>query len=91
MYRYYPVSGTVRDVQNEEAQFLMNQQSSQWEDERTEHGILLMAVYDWASFMRDSEFVIDIPNLREGGNVALNTHASAFFGFEIYGDCFLKL
>lgn len=94
MYDYYPVTGAVQQLTNEEAHKKMNKISSQWEDETTPLGKLFMGVYDWAYTSTDNNGVhfmnTDIPNLRTGGSIPENVNASRVFGFIIYGDCFLK-
>ncbi len=90
MFKHYQTDGTVTELEDSDAFEKMNNISNQWEDETTNKGKLYMGVFDWASFTKDNVFTIDIPNLRTGGQVLKNEKASEEFGFEIYGDCFLK-
>lgn len=91
MFRYYPIEGNVRDISDAEAHQLMNEICEQWEDEITPLGRLFMGVYDWDFSNTPLGMEINIPNLRTGGAVPKNEVGSAEFGFEIFGDCFLKL
>lgn len=91
MYRHYSIDGEIKDVSDQEAHQKMNEVSDQWEDETTSHGKLFMGVFDWAYSNRNGEVVIEIPNLRTGGAIPKNEKATEEFGFDIYGDCFLKL
>jgi hypothetical protein len=87
-YYYFPCNGEICTVSEHEANSKMNEISNQWEDESTKFGKLFMGVYDWDF----DEVTLDlkIPNLRTGGQIPINKKASLFFGFDIFGDCFLK-
>jgi len=89
MFEYYSVDGTIEKISEEKAIQLMDSISSQWEDESTSFGQLYMGVYDWA--FNENPFYLKIPHLSTGGEIPFNEKASEKFGFEIYGDCFLKL
>ena len=89
MYEYYPVVGNVSTLTAEEATKKMYEITGQWEDENTKFGKLFMGVYDWA--FTDNPFQILIPRLRTGGSIPKNEEASEKFGFDIFGDCFLKI
>lgn len=91
MYEHYPANDDVQQIQDEEAHKLMNSISSQWEDEMTNFGKLFMGVFDWAYEKTANGIELKIPNLASGGSIPLNKNATEKFGFEIYGDCFLKL
>lgn len=86
MYYYFPVTGLPQKYEDKTTFDKMDEISSQWEDEQTQFGKLLMGVFDWD--FSDGE--IKIPNLRTGGSIPQNEFASDFFGFTIYGECFLK-
>ena len=90
MYYYFPVSGNPQKITNKEAVSKMKNISSQWEDEETTYGTLWMGVFDWASSKQGNVFKVDIPNLKTGGSIPKNVIASSFFGFDIYGKCFLE-
>lgn len=91
MFEHYPVTETVEQIDDSQASKLMNSISSQWEDEQTPFGKLYMGVYNWDYKNTPNGMELLIPNLRGGGSVPLNKEATKKFGFEIYGDCFLKL
>jgi hypothetical protein len=91
MYKHYSVSGNVQDLTDEQAGQMMDSISTQWEDEKTPLGRLYMGVFDWAYSKTDKGIILDIPNLRTGGAIPLNENAKKVFGFDIFGDCFLKL
>lgn len=90
MYEHYPVTGNVQQIQDAQAHQMMNSISSQWEDETTPFGKLFMGVFDWAYEETKHGIELKIPNLADGGSVPLNVNATQKFGFDIYGDCFLK-
>lgn len=89
MYEYYPVGGPVEKMTEKEATTKMYEIAKQWEDKSTTYGKLFMGVYDWA--FTQNPFQILAPNLRTGGAIPKNENASKKFGFDIYGDVFLKL
>ncbi|OJV52977.1 MAG: hypothetical protein BGO31_04275 [Bacteroidetes bacterium 43-16] len=89
MFEHYSIDGSISELSKEEAFKKMNEISQQWEDELTNFGRLYMGVYDWA--YKENPFELLIPNLRTGGAIPKNEKASQKFGFDIYGDCFLKL
>jgi hypothetical protein len=89
MYEYYKVDGSVSELTETEATKKMYEISPQWEDENTKFGKLFMGVYDWA--FTDKPFQLLIPNLRTGGSIQKNEVAIKKFGFDIFGDCFLKI
>ncbi len=91
MYEHYPVTGNVQQIQDAQAHQMMNSISSQWEDETTPFGKLFMGVFDWAYEETQNGIELKIPNLADGGSVPLNVNATVKFGFDIYGDCFLKI
>ena len=91
MYEHYLVTGEVKKLQDDEAQKMMSEISSQWEDEDTSFGKLFMGVFDWAYKKTSIGIELEIPKLASGGTIPLNTIASKKFGFDIYGDCFLEL
>lgn len=91
MYEHYSVDGNVQQIQDAQAHQLMDSISSQWEDETTKFGKLYMGVFDWAYDETPNGIEMKIPNLASGGSVPLNVNATQKFGFEIYGDCFLKI
>jgi hypothetical protein len=91
MYEYYPVIGEVRQISDDDAHKLMDEISSQWEGERTPFGRLTYGVYNWAYTETPTEIKLHIPKLNGGGEIPLNTSAKAKFGFDVYGDCFLKI
>lgn len=91
MYRHYSVNGEVKDTSDQEAHEKMTELCDQWEDEVTPLGKLFMGVFDWAYSNEGGQMIIEIPNLRTGGTVPKNEKATEEFGFDIYGDCFLKL
>jgi hypothetical protein len=91
MYEHYPVTGNVQQIPDAQAHQLMNTISPQWEDETTPFGKLYMGVFDWAYSNTPNGMQLHIPNLASGGSIPLNTNATQKFGFDIYGDCFLKL
>ena len=90
MYEYYPVTGAVQQISDDDAHKLMKEISPQWEDEKTPFGKLIYGVYNWAYSMKGNEMTLHIPKLNGGGEIPLNTAAKAKFGFDVYGDCFLK-
>ena len=91
MYRHYSTDGQTNDISIEEAHKLMDSISNQWEDESTDLGKLYMGVFDWDYTSTDSGIELNIPKLAGGGEIPLNKVATKEFGFEIYGDCFLKI
>lgn len=91
MFEHYPVTGDIQQISVEQAQKLMDSISDQWEDEQTSFGKLYMGVFDWDYKNTPTRMEILIPNLRGGGQIPLNKTATDKFGFEIYGDCFLKI
>lgn len=91
MYEHYLVTGEVKQLQDKDAQKMMGIISSQWEDETTPFGKLFMGVFDWAYKKTSNGIELEIPNLASGGSIPLNTNGTKKFGFDIYGDCFLKL
>ena len=91
MFEHYPVRGQAQLISDAQALQLMNQISSQWEDEQTPFGRLYMGVYDWDYKNTSMGVELLIPNLKGGGSIPLNQTATSKFGFEIYGDCFLKV
>lgn len=90
MIEHYPVQGDVQELSDEDAQKLMDEISQQWEDEKTPFGKLYTGVHDWDFTSTGTVIKVNIPKLRTGGEMPLNTTAKAKFGFDIYGDCFLK-
>lgn len=91
MYRHYSTDGQTNDISIKEAHELMDSISNQWEDESTDLGKLFVGVFDWDYTSTDSGIELNIPKLAVGGEIPLNEAATKEFGFEIYGDCFLKL
>lgn len=91
MFEHYPVTGQIQQISDADASKMMNEISSQWEDEKTPFGKLFMGVFDWDYKNTPTGMEILIPNLRGGGSIPLNQQATDKFGFEIYGDCFLKI
>jgi hypothetical protein len=91
MYEHYSIDSMVTKLDLKEAQDLMNEISDQWEDEQTEFGKLLTGVFDWDYKKTPQGIEVLIPNLRNGGSIPKNDNASKKFGFDIYGDCFLKV
>jgi hypothetical protein len=91
MYEHYSTTGDVQQIQDTQAHQMMDNISSQWEDEATQDGKLFIGVFDWAYEETSNGIELKIPNLAGGGSVPLNVNASKKFGLEIYGDCFLKI
>jgi len=90
MFEHYSVDGSVTQLPKEDASKKMHEISEQWEDETTYFGKLFMGVFDW-DYDKNNPFKPLIPNLRSGGTIPKNEVATKKFGFDIYGDCFLKL
>lgn len=86
-YYHFATDDTVEIISKELAIKKMNDISSQWEDESTSFGKLHLGVYDWDYNKVTLE--LNIPKLITGGKIPINQKASSFFGFEIFGDCFL--
>lgn len=91
MFEHYSINGNVTKLSKEDAVKKMDEISEQWEDENTDFGILFLGVFNWAYEITNYEIALKIPNLVGGGSVPKNDVATQKFGFEIYGDCFLKL
>lgn len=91
MFEHFPANGPSVQIEDSKAKSLMSAISNQWENEDTDHGTLYMAVYDWAFTTSARGVELHIPKLKTGGSIPLNKIATDKFGFEIYGDCFLKL
>ena len=91
MYEYYSVNGQIEKIEDVKAHQIMHSISTQWEDEATKFGKLYMGVFDWAFEETSGGIKFNIPNLDSGGSVPLNLKATEKFGFDIYGDCFLKI
>ncbi|MDL2243295.1 hypothetical protein LJB84_00415 [Bacteroidales bacterium OttesenSCG-928-J19] len=91
MFEHYSIDGSVTKLSKENAVKKMDEISEQWEDETTNFGILYMGVFDWAYEKTRNGIELKIPNLANGGSVLKNDVATKKFGFDIYGDCFLKL
>ncbi|MHA4895633.1 hypothetical protein ACXZ1K_12840 [Pedobacter sp. PWIIR3] len=91
MFEHYSIDGSVTKLSKEDAIKKMDEISEQWEDEITSFGKLLMGVFDWAYEETTNGIELKIPNLTDGGSVPKNDVATKKFGFDIYGDCFLKL
>lgn len=89
MFEHYSIDGSLTKISKEEAVRKMDEISEQWEDEATKFGKLYLGVYDWA--YTENPFQLLIPTLRTGGSIPKNERATQKFGFDIYGDCFLKL
>jgi len=90
MYYYLSVNDKPLKLEDKETFIKMDEISSQWEDEITPYGKLLMGVFDWDFTTGKLGIELKIPNLRNGGSIAKNETATSFFGFDIFGDCFLK-
>ncbi|MFF5382606.1 hypothetical protein [Pedobacter suwonensis] len=91
MFEHYSIDGSVTKLSKEDAIKKMDEISEQWEDETTSFGKLLIGVFDWAYEETTNGIKLKIPNLADGGSVPKNDVATKKFGFDIYGDCFLKL
>jgi len=87
---HFTLAGSIDKLSDAEASNKMKQISSQWEDEKTKFGKLFLGVYDWAFTNNEKGFQLHIPKLATGGEIQKNVNASSFFGFDIFGDCFLK-
>jgi hypothetical protein len=87
---HFTLKNTVVKMTSNEAIKKMDQISPQWEDESTEFGELNMGVYDWDFSDDEKGIQLNIPKLRTGGEIQKNEKASNFFGFDIFGDCFLE-
>lgn len=90
MMKHFKLDGQIEDITKQEAGKRMSKISSQWEKETTNRGKLHMGVYDWDFTSTKFGMTINIPKLRTGGEIQKNQSASDFFGFDIYGDCFLE-
>ena len=90
MYYFIPVNDKPQKYEDKETFIKMDEISSQWEDKATAFGKLLMGVFDWDYTTGKMGIELKIPNLRAGGSIPKNEIATSFFGFDIYGDCFLK-
>ena len=88
---HFTLTGSIDNLSDSEASKKMTEISQQWEDETTKFGKLYMGVYDWAFTNDKGVFKLHIPKLREGGEIQKNVNATSFFGFDIFGDCFLKV
>lgn len=91
MYEHYSVDGIVTNLSKEDAIKKMSEICDQWEDETTVFGKLSMGVFDWEFEETEEGIDLKIPNLADGGVVPKNDVATTKFGFDIFGDCFLKL
>lgn len=91
MFEHYSIESTVVQISQADAAKKMHEISEQWEDEITPFGKLFMGVFDWDFEEKPNGIELKIPNLAGGGSIPLNVKATEKFGFEIYGDCFLKL
>lgn len=49
-----------------------------------------MGVYNWAFSDENGVFQVHIPKLHGGGEIKKNELATSFFGFDVFGDCFLE-
>ena len=87
---HFALTGSINKMTEKEASEERSQISQQWENENTKFGKLFMGVYDWAYSDGEGGFQLHIPMLRTGGQIQKNTTATSFFGFDIYGDCFLE-
>lgn len=85
---HFTLTQKIEELPDKDASDKMYQISQQWEDEGTPFGKLYLGVYDWAHDKQTLD--LHIPKLRTGGEIAKNERASLFFGFDIYGDCFLE-
>ena len=87
---HFTLTGSIDKLTNKEASDKIGEISPQWENENTKFGKLYMGVYDWAYSNDKGNFQLHIPKLRAGGEIQKNTAATSFFGFDIFGDCFLE-
>lgn len=90
MYYYFAINEKPQKQEVKEAIKKMDEISTQWEDEDTPFGKLFLGVFDWDYTNGKYGVELKIPNLRNGGSIPKNETASAFFGFDIFGECFLK-
>lgn len=87
-YYHFTSNNELTKISQKNALETMDEISPQWEEEITEFGKLFMGIYDWDFDEKTLE--LKIPKIRTGGEIPLNKKASLFFGFEIFGACFLK-
>ena len=87
---HFTLTGSIDNLSDNENSEKMTQISQQWEDETTKFGKLYMGVHDWAFTNDNGVFEVHVPKLNGGGEIQKNINATSFFGFDIFGDCFLK-
>lgn len=90
MYYYFPTIGRISIIDKTDLSSKMDIISSQWEDEITDWGTLYMGVFDWVYSENNGSLELLIPQLASGGSIPKNETASNLFGFDVYGECFLK-
>jgi hypothetical protein len=91
MYKHYSCTKPSSNISDSDANDLMDGISDQWEDESTPLGKVFLPVFDWDYTETPAGIELRIPFLASGEEIPYNSEASKDFGFDIYGDCFLKI